>query len=331
VRALKADGVSEQRACKVVNCARSTARYRTLRVVDQVVLPRLRELAARFRRFGYRRLNIMLRREGTIVNHKRLYRIYKADGLLVPRRRKRHVRHERGASLQPVTAANQRWSIDFLSDTLVSGRRTRFLSIVDDFTREGLRLEPDFSLPAARVIRALDEIAQRRGYPTILRSDNGPEFASLELLKWAAEHNVRLHFITPGKPTENANIESLNARIRDEFLNEHAFLTLADARREAELWLQHYNEDRPHGSLGYATPAEFARRNDTNLLTAIYRLLRVGGLTTWVTACRARYAFGVDYKREDQSEKEEAEKRRYRIGTVTREARHTITACAALE
>jgi putative transposase len=163
VRALKADGVSEQRACKVVNCARSTARYRTLRVVDQVVLPRLRELAARFRRFGYRRLNIMLRREGTIVNHKRLYRIYKADGLLVPRRRKRHVRHERGASLQPVTAANQRWSIDFLSDTLVSGRRTRFLSIVDDFTREGLRLEPDFSLPAARVIRALDEIAQRRG------------------------------------------------------------------------------------------------------------------------------------------------------------------------
>ncbi len=200
----------------------------------------------------------MLRREGTIVNHKRLYRIYKADGLLVPRR----AQATRAPRARCIAATGyclkSTRSIDFLSDTLVSGRRTRFLSIVDDFTREGLRLEPDFSLPAARVIRALDEIAQRRGYPTILRSDNGPEFASLELLKWTAEHTVRLHFITPGKPTENANIESLNARIRDEFLNEHGFLKQADAPREAELWLQHYNEDRPHSSLGYATPAEFA-------------------------------------------------------------------------
>lgn len=268
MRALKADGVSEQRACKVVGCARSTARYRARRVVEQVVLPRLRELAARYRRFGYRRLGIMLRREGTIVNHKRLYRIYKADGLLVARRRKRRVRYERGAVLQPVTAANQRWSIDFLSDSLVSGRRTRFLSIVDDFTREGLRLEPDFSLPATRVTRALDEIAQRRGYPRVLRSDNGPEFASVELLEWSAKRKVHLHFITPGKPTENANIESFNARIRDEFLNEHAFLTLTDARTEAAMWLQHYNEDRPHSSIGYATPAEFARLNPSNPPTA---------------------------------------------------------------
>ena len=258
MRALKADGVSEQRACKIVQCARSTARYQLRRVVDASILSALREVAAKYRRFGYRKLGIFLQRDGVFVNHKKLYRIYKADGLAVPRRRKRHVRHERGASLAPVTGANQRWSIDFLSDSLISGRKIRALSIIDDCTREALALEIDFSLPAARVIRELDAIARQRGYPQILRSDNGPEFVSHALLKWAAERNVRLHFIDPGKPTQNATIESLNARIRDEFLNEHAFLTLHDARREAALWLHHYNHIRPHGALRYKTPAEFA-------------------------------------------------------------------------
>ena len=223
-----------------------------------MIVKALREVAATYRRFGYRKLGIFLRRDGLLVNHKKLYRIYKADGLAVPRRRKRHVRHERGASPQPVTGANQRWSIDFLSDSLISGRKIRALSIIDDYTREALALEIDFSLPAARVIRELDAIALHRGYPQVLRSDNGPEFVSHALLKWAAERNVRLHFIDPGKPTQNATIESLNARIRDEFLNEHAFLTLSDARREAALWLHHYNHVRPHGSLRYKTPAEFA-------------------------------------------------------------------------
>ena len=206
-----------------------------------------------------------------MVNLKRLYRIYKADGLAVARRRKRHVRYERGAPTSPLIAPNDRWSIDFLSDSLVSGRQIRLLPILDDFTREGLKLEVDFSLPSARVIRALDEIAARRSsYPKVLRSDNGPEFASHALLRWAAEHHVRLQFIAPGKPTQNANIESLNARIRDEFLNEHAFLTLADARREAELWLLHYNEIRPHSSLRFMTPNEFATayKHDTAHLPA---------------------------------------------------------------
>ncbi len=142
------------------------------------------------------------------MNHKRLYRIYKADGLAVARRRKRHVRYERGSTLQPETAANQRWSVDFLSDSLISGRKIRLLSIIDDFTREAIVMEFDFSLPAARVIRALDDVAKRRGYPAVLRSDNGPEFVSHALLRWAAERNVRLHFIAPGKPTQNANIEA---------------------------------------------------------------------------------------------------------------------------
>ncbi len=260
MRALQAEGVSEQRACKIAGCPRSTSRYRSRRPIDETVLPRLRELAARHRRFGYRKLGILLRRDGIVVNHKRLYRIYKADGLLVARRRKRHVRYERGALLQPVTTANERWSVDFLSDSLVSGRRLRVLAIVDDYTREALRLEIDFSLPAARVVRALEEIAADRGYPGVLRSDNGPEFVSHLLLKWSAERNVRLHFIAPGKPTQNANIESLNARIRDEFLNEHAFLTLTAARIEAALWQRHYNDVRPHASLRYATPTEFAGR-----------------------------------------------------------------------
>ncbi len=268
MRALQAEGVSEQRACKVVGCARSTVRYRVKRIVDSQVLDRLRELAARHRRFGYRKLGIMLRRDGIVVNHKRLYRIYKADGLTVARRRKRHVRYERGALLEPVIAPNQRWSIDFLSDSLVSGRRIRVLAVVDDFTRENLCLEIDFSMPAARVVRELDAIAARRGFPAVLRSDNGPEFVSHCLLRWAAERNVRLHFIAPGKPTQNANIESLNARVRDEFLNEHAFLTLAEARREAALWKTHYNEIRPHGSLGYATPSEYAKRHEVANSTA---------------------------------------------------------------
>jgi putative transposase len=265
VRALQAKGVSEQRACKIVGCSRNTVRYRVRRLVDSAILSPLRELAAKHRRFGYRKLGILLRRDGIIVNHKKLYRIYKEAALGVPRRRKRHVRYERGLStLIPVTAANQRWSIDFLSDSLISGRRIRVLPIVDDFTREGLTLEVDFSLPAQRVVRALDDVAAVRGYPKVLRSDNGPEFVSHSLLRWAAEHNVRLHFIEPGKPTQNANIESLNARIRDEFLNEHAFLTLRDARREAALWLDHYNTIRPHGSLGYLTPLEFAQVTSQN-------------------------------------------------------------------
>lgn len=242
-------------------CARSTARYVVRRSDDSTFLPKLRELAARHRRFGYRKLGIMLRRDGIVINHKRLYRTYKADGLTVAKRRKRHVRYERGASLSPVTRPNERWSIDFLSDSLVSGRRIRLLAIIDDFTREALTLEVDFSLPAARVVRALDQIAADRGYPAVLRSDNGPEFVSHLLLKWSAERDVRLHFIAPGKPTQNANIESLNARIRDEFLNEHAFLTLGTARHEAADWLIHYNDVRPHGSLGYATPTEFAREH----------------------------------------------------------------------
>jgi putative transposase len=258
VRALQAEGVSEQRACNIVGCPRSTVRYRLRRTVDPEILARLRELAAVHRRFGYRKLGILLRREGIKLNHKRLYRIYKTDGLAVARRRKRHVRYERGATLPPPTAPNQRWSIDFLSDSLVSGRRIRVLAVIDDFTREALTLEVDFSLPSARVIRSLEEIAELRGYPAVLRSDHGPEFVSHALLRWAAEHQVRLHFIAPGKPTQNAHIESLNARIRDEFLNEHAFLTLSDARREAALWILHYNDIRPHGSLGFMTPSEFA-------------------------------------------------------------------------
>ncbi len=145
VRALQADGVSEQRACRIVGCARSTVRYRTIRVENPALRPRMRELAARHRRFGYRKLCILARREGFATNHKRFYRIYREEGLAVPRRRKRHVRYVRGAAIDAVTAPNQRWSIDFLSDSLVSGRRVRLLPITDDFSRELLTLEADFS------------------------------------------------------------------------------------------------------------------------------------------------------------------------------------------
>jgi putative transposase len=256
---LQAEGRSERRACDLAGCPRATARYRSRRTDDARLRERMHAIAAERRRFGYRKIGILLRREGIVVNHKRLYRVYREEGLLVRQRKKRHVRVARGNTPPAVTRADERWSVDFISDSLANGRSMRVMTMVDDYTHEGLALEPSFSFPTLRVIRVLEAVALERGsFPAILKFDNGPEFTSHAMLRWAAERNIELHFIDPGKPMQNGSVESFNARARDEFFNEHVFTTLPQAQFAAADWLIDFNDVRPHQSLGYRTPREYA-------------------------------------------------------------------------
>ena len=251
---------SERRACGLADVGRSRCRYQARRRDDQELRQRLRELAGERRRFGYRRLTVMLRREGRLVNHKRVYRLYGEEGLAVRRRQRKRLK---AAARQPLvlpTRANQAWTMDFTHDNLASGRKFRTLNLMDGFTRESPRIEVDTSLPGLRVVRVLEEVAQQRGYPEAIQVDNGPEFISRVVDQWAFEHGVELHFIEPGKPTQNAFIESFNGKFRDECLNENWFLTLQEAREKTEAWRRDYNQARPHSALGYQTPEEFAAR-----------------------------------------------------------------------
>jgi len=203
----------------------------------------------------------MLRREGFAVNHKRVHRIYRAHGLQLRARRKRGVRYVRGNAVAPVTRPNERWSLDFVHDTLSTGRKFRALTIIDDFTRESIAIEVDFSLTSERVIRILSRLAAERGLPPTLKFDNGTEFTSNAMLGWAAHANVDLHFIEPGRPMQNGSIESFNGRFRDELLNEHAFPTIFHARSAIAAWRLDYNLRRPHTALDGLTPAEFIQQN----------------------------------------------------------------------
>jgi putative transposase len=252
-------GFSQRRACRLVGGARSSIRYQSRRGDDTALRTRLRELAAQRPRFGYRRLHVLLRREGITVNHKRVARLYRAEGLAVrQRRRKSPVRVHRGRPAVP-QCANEQWALDFLHDTVASGRQIRLLSVIDVYTREALALEVDTSLPGRRVVRVLDRLRGERSLPTQLVLDNGPELISRVLEQWAQQHAVSLHFIDPGKPIQNAHCESFHGRLRDECHNEHWFLGLADARQIVETWRQDYNQARPHSALGYQTPVEFAQ------------------------------------------------------------------------
>ena len=252
--------LSQRRACQLVGAARSSVRYRRQGGHDEVALRvRLLELAAQRPRFGYRRLHVLLRREGIVVNHKRVERLYRAEGLAVRRRiRKALIHVQRGRPAAP-QHANDQWALDFLHDALASGRTIRLLSIIDVFTREALALEVDTGLTGSRVVRVLDRLVAERSSPRQIVLDNGPELISRVLEQWAHDHAVTLHFIDPGKPIQNAHCESFHSRLRDECLNEHWFLSLADARRIVEGWRQDYNRDRPHSALGYQTPVAFAQ------------------------------------------------------------------------
>jgi putative transposase len=257
VEFFKSRGHSERRACTLASLGRSTCRYRCRRRDPPELLTRLRELASERPRFGYRRLHVLLRREGQRVNRKRVYRLYKTAGLAVRRRARRKLRASRPLPPVTLTRPNERWSMDFVHDYLTDGRRLRTLNIVDAFTRECLAIEVDLSLPAARVTRVLDTLVLQYGRPESLRVDNGPEFISTALDRWAFDHGVALHFIQPGKPSQNAHVESFNGRFRDECLAQAHFPTLARARAEIALWREDYNGQRPHSSLGYQTPKTF--------------------------------------------------------------------------
>ena len=254
-------GVSQRRACQVLELDRSSVRYRSRRPDDTAIRTRLREIAAIRRRFGYRRLHILLRREGHLLNHKKLRRLYAEERLQVRRRGGRKRALGTRAPLALPQAPNQRWSLDFLHDQLSDGRRFRILAVVDDFTRECPALVADTSLSGLRVGRELDTIIAQRGKPATCVSDNGTELTSMAILRWCQDTGVEWHYIAPGKPQQNALIESFNGRLRDELLNETLFSSLAHARIALATWQIDYNTVRPHSSLGNLTPLEYANRS----------------------------------------------------------------------
>ncbi len=252
--------VSERRACGLIKLSRSTNRYKFLEDPrDEFLRMRIKEIAEVRRRFGYRRIHVMLLREGAKVNHKRVQRIYREEKLsLRTKNRKKRIMHLRVAK-EPAREANQRWSMDFTLDEFTNGRKFRTLNIVDDFTRECVAIEVDISLQGVRVARVLDRISIMRPLPKSIVCDNGPEFAGKVLDAWAHEKGISLDFIRPGKPVENAYIESFNGKFRDECLNSEVFLSLKDAQEKIEKWREDYNCMRPHSSLGNLTPSEYAK------------------------------------------------------------------------
>ena len=249
--------VSQRRACRVIEADRTSIRYRRRRPDDAAARVRLRELAAVRRRFGYRRLQILLRREGTHMNHKKLRRLYAEERLQVRRRGGRKRALGTRAPMALPQAANQRWSLDFASDALSDGRRFRILAIIDDFSRECLCLVADTSLSGRRVARELDAIMAVRGRPLTCVSDNGTELTSMAILAWSQEHRVEWHYIAPGKPQQNAFAESFIGRLRDECLNETLFTSLAHARAALAEWRHDYNTIRPHSGIGNVPPAAY--------------------------------------------------------------------------
>lgn len=252
--------VSQRRAGRVLATSNSSLRYRSRRAPSEELRRRLRELAAERPRYGYQRLWALLRREGWSVNHKRVYRLYREEGLKLRRRRRRGRAKVERMPLATPARAGERYSMDFMRDTLADGRVFRTLNVVDDYTRECLAIEVDTSLPGERVVRVLERLAAEGHKPQTLVSDNGPEFSGRALDQWAAAVGVRLHFIDPGKPIQNAFVESFNGKFRDECLSQHWFISLAEARSTISEWRADYNGGRPHQSLHYQTPAEFAAR-----------------------------------------------------------------------
>lgn len=255
----EAHGVSERRGCAALGVGRSGVRYRSTKPDQAPLRMRICDLAKSRVRYGDARIYILLRREGWRVNHKRVHRLYRDEGLsLRLKRPRRHVsaahRERQPAALRP----NERWSMDFVSDALFDGRRLRALTVVDAFTREALAIEVDQGIKGEQVVAVVGRLTLLRGAPSAIQVDNGPEFVSKALDRWAYENGVTLDFSRPGKPTDNALVESFNGRLRDECLNANWFLSLADARSKIETWRRHYNESRPHTALGWLTPQEFA-------------------------------------------------------------------------
>ena len=251
---------SERRACGLIRMDRSSCRYQPRPRGDGDVRQRLVELASERPSFGYRRLHVLLRREGFEVNHKKVQRLYREESLSIRRKKRKRVAQVPREPKPEPTRVGERWSMDFMQDTLVTGRCFRTLNVVDDLSREALAIEVAQSIPGSYVVRVLERLVTERGAPGLIVMDNGPEFTSRALDTWAYENGVRLHFIQPGKPTQNCFVESFNGKFRDECLNEHWFADIPHARRIIEAWRRDYNEVRPHSALGNLPPREFAER-----------------------------------------------------------------------
>ena len=258
----KAYRISERRACAVLMVNRKTIQYKSMKMDVPALRARIKDIAAARVRYGHPRIHIMLRREGWLVNRKRVYRIYREEGLSMrlkpPRRRKSAaVRSER-----PIAdTVNHTWSMDFMADNLADGRKIRLLTIVDNYSREWLALDVAVGFKGTDVAQALTRIIGERGRPRKIRCDNGPEFVSKALDQWAYWNKVELDFSRPGKPTDNAFIESFNGRVRQELLNASWFETLEQAREMTSAWKAEYNDHRPHRSLGNRSPRDFVRAN----------------------------------------------------------------------
>ena len=251
-------GLSERKSCLLINISVSAYRYQPKKDNDEALRCRLRELAGQRKRFGSPRLHIMLRRENLVVNHKRTERIYREEGLALRRKRRRKGAAGLRVVMPSAIHPNEQWSMDFVSDSIVTGRRFRALTIVDNYTRECPAIEVDTSLGGTRVVNVLDRLAETRELPEVITIDNGPEFAGKALDEWAYRKRIKLNFITPGTPVENAYAESFNGRLRDECLNTNWFMNLKHARNIIEDWRRDYNEVRPHSSLKNMTPMEYA-------------------------------------------------------------------------
>jgi putative transposase len=257
--------MTERRACKLVGVDRSSYRYERRPDHNGELRQELVSVARQKPRYGYRRLHALLSRRGFAVSAQRIYRLYKAEGLMV--RRLRRKRLSRVAVASNLMRSNQEWALDFVCDALATGRGIRALTVVDAFTRENLSLEVDTSLSSRRVTRALEAVIERRGMPEAIRCDNGPELTSRHFLSWCEERKIQLIHIQPGRPMQNGHIESFNGRLRDECLNANWFHNLADARSKIRAWRDEYNGERPHSSLGYRTPNEFAESLKSSITT----------------------------------------------------------------
>jgi putative transposase len=258
-------GLSQRRAGRLVQCNRTTARYITRRSDDNRLRTRLGELASDNPALGHRMLCGLVRLDGWLVNHKKVYRIYRDEGLQLRRKGKKRLKSEGRGLPQAATCANEEWTLDFVHDSLCDGRSFRTLNMIDAFSRECLAMETDTSLGSERVVRVLEQQMGLRGAPQRLRIDNGPEFRAKPLDVWAKKNGVTLFFIEPGKPTQNGQIESFNGRFRQECLNQEWFISLKEARQTIEAWRIYYNTKRPHSSLGYLPPEVWARRHQDNL------------------------------------------------------------------
>ena len=253
--------ISERRACRLVGLARSTARYEPKpRADERALVGRIRDLAARHKRYGYRRVTALLRREGSAVNHKRVHRLWKAEGLQVrrkPRRRRRA--GPKGEVLKRSEYPNHVWTYDFMEDRTERGGKLRILTVLDEYTRESVAIRVERSIPAEKVIDTLEWLFMTRGAPEHIRSDNGPELTANAIQAWLARNECETIYISPGSPWENPFIESFNGSFRDECLNMELFANIREAREIVETWRCDYNDLRPHSSLGYKTPSEFAK------------------------------------------------------------------------